>query len=434
MTSLESRIASRQAQVGVIGLGYVGLPLAVEIARQGFIVKGLDRDPGRVAEINSAEAQVNNCPAEVLNQLVEAGWLQSTADFSVLQELDIILICVPTPLTPTREPDLSYVVEAAGQVARYQRRDQLIVLESTSYPTTTEELLLPILSGNGLGVGEDFFLAFSPERIAPGLEDFTIKNIPKLVAGVTGRCSEMARLFYEQFVDRVITMSSPRAAEMSKLLENVFRCVNIALMNELMMLCDRMGVDIWEVIDAASTKPFGFMPFYPGPGLGGHCIPVDPFYLSWKATEYDFHTEFIELAGKINMAMPYYVVDRIAAALNGEHKSLGGSQVLILGVAYKRDIADVRNSPALKIVELLLARGAEVSYHDPFVAALKVQDRSYVSAPLSHDLLGGADCVVIVTDHSAVDYEAVAEKAKLVVDTRGVLRTLGLKSSLEKMG
>ena len=426
--SLAEKIATRQCRVGVMGLGYVGLPLALEIARAGFHVIGLEKDDSRAGKVNNGQSYLEDVPQERLNGFVSNGQLKATTDFSVIADLDVVIMCVPTPLTKAKEPDISCIGEACRSVAKYLGKDKLISVESTSFPTTTEGVVLPILESEGLKVGKDFYLIFSPERIDPGSKRYGVRDIPKLVGGVTPRCTELGKLFYEQFIDHVLVVSSPRVAEMAKLLENIFRCVNIALINELMMLSERMNIDIWEVIEAASSKPFGFMPFYPGPGLGGHCIPVDPFFLSWKAREYDFHTQFIELAGNINERMPYWVVDKISAALNTHQKSLNGSRVLLLGVAYKKDVGDVRSSPALRVIELLADKGAEITYHDAHVPAITVAGRKYASAPLTRALLRESDCVAIITDHSNVDYVKVVQWSELVVDTRGVLRHLDFSS------
>lgn len=420
--SLAGRITSKDARVGVIGMGYVGLPLAVVIARAGFNVVGIDIDKEKIARINDGESYIPDIESSSLKDVVEKGLFSATTDFSALNDVDIISICVPTPLSEMHEPDISYVRSAANEVARYLKSGQLVILESTTYPGTTEEIILPILEESGLTVGKDFYLAFSPERVDPGNKKFGIHNTPKVVGGITGDCTGLATSFYSQFVQMVVPVSSTQAAEMTKLLENIFRCVNIALVNELMLLCDRMDINIWEVIDAASSKPFGFMPFFPGPGLGGHCIPIDPFYLSWKARQYDFHTEFIELAGKTNESIPYYVVSKVSEALNSHEKSVKGSKVLVLGLAYKKDIGDTRESPALKIISLLEKLGAHIEYHDPYAAREIINTKTYESVDLTSDVVAGSDCVLVVTDHSSVDYTMVAENAKLIVDTRNRLK------------
>ncbi|MDI6717044.1 MAG: nucleotide sugar dehydrogenase [Actinomycetota bacterium] len=420
--SLTDKITSKSARVAIIGMGYVGLPLSVAIAQAGFKVTGIDLDKEKVSKLNDGESYISDIETPVVKELAKAGLLSATTDFSVIKEVDIVSICVPTPLSEMREPDISYVRSAANEVAKYLKCGQLIILESTTYPGTTEEVILPILEESGLTVGKDFYLAFSPERVDPGNKTYGIKNTPKIVGGVTQTCTKVAEQFYGQFIERVVPVSSTRAAEMTKLLENIFRCVNIALVNELMLLCDRMDINIWEVIDAASTKPFGFMPFFPGPGLGGHCIPIDPFYLSWKARQYDFHTEFIELAGKTNESIPYYVVSKVGEALNSHEKSIKGSNILILGIAYKKDIGDTRESPALKIIALLEKLGAQIAYHDPYVAEEIIGTKTYKSVELTPEVVQESDCVLIVTDHSSVDYSLIAENARLIVDTRNKLK------------
>ncbi len=430
---------SSPLRVGIIGCGYVGLPLALRFAEAGHHVVGFDTDPKKVETLNASQSYIRHIPATKIEQYVRSEQFTATTDFARLREVDAVLICVPTPLDERREPDLSYVEQTVRSVAPNLQRGQLIVLESTTYPGTTEELVLPILEQSGLrcpiargpeaeNTSTDFFLAFSPEREDPGNKQYGLAQIPKVVGGVNPPSSRAAQALYAQVVARVVPVSSARAAEMSKLLENIFRCVNIALVNELKLLCMRMGIDIWEVIDSAATKPFGFMPFYPGPGLGGHCIPVDPFYLSWKAREYDFATRFIELAGEINTAMPYHVVDAVAAALNERQKSLKGSRILVLGVAYKKDVDDLRESPTLKIMQLLRERGAHVDYNDPHFPRLhKMRHYDYSgmeSVELSPKTLASYDCVVIATDHSCYDYAGIVEAAQLVVDTRNATRRI----------
>ncbi len=428
-----------QLKVGIIGCGYVGLPLALRFAEAGHRVTGFDTDPGKVSKLNAGKTYIEHIPQTKIQQFVNSRHFRATSDFAKLKEADAIIICVPTPLDERREPDLSYVEQTALSIQPNLQKGQLVVLESTTYPGTTEELVLPILERSGLrcpiGKGPeaenlpvDFFLAFSPEREDPGNKQFGLAQIPKVVGGLNPASGRAAQALYAQVVSRVVPVSSTRAAEMAKLLENIFRCVNIALVNELKLLCLRMGIDIWEVIDAASTKPFGFMPFYPGPGLGGHCIPVDPFYLSWKAREYDFSTRFIELAGEVNTAMPYHIVDAIAAALNQHQKSLKGSKLLILGVAYKKDVDDLRESPTLKIMQLLHERGVKLDYNDPYFPQLhKMRHYDYSnmkSVPLNPQTIGSYDGVVIATDHSSYDYAAIVDAAKLVVDTRNATRRL----------
>ncbi len=414
-------IDSKRALVGVIGMGYVGLPLALEFCRSGFRVLGFDTDHKKVDELNEGGSYIGHIPSENVRSFSRAGLFSATSDFSRLSETDCITICVPTPLNEQKEPDLTYVAETSAAIAKNLRKGQLVILESTTYPGTTEELVLPILSRNKLVVGRDFFVAYSPEREDPGNRRYPIEKIPKVVGGVSASCSELADRLYSKIFQRVVRVSSPRAAEMTKLLENIFRCVNIALVNEMKMLSERMGIDIWEVIDAASTKPFGFMPFYPGPGLGGHCIPIDPFYLSWKAREYDFNTRFIELAGEVNTSVPYHVVQGIGEALNAKNKSISGSRILILGIAYKPDVDDMRESPAIKIIELLRNRKANISYNDPHIPQfprLRKYDLNLKSVELSPKLLGSMDCVVIVTNHSSYDYDFIVKHSKMVIDTR----------------
>jgi UDP-N-acetyl-D-glucosamine dehydrogenase len=418
---LTEKISNRSARVGIVGLGYVGLPLAVEFAKAGFSVTGIDAIESKVARINAGDSYVQDVDSKAVSSLVEAGKLRATTDFSVVAELDTLNICVPTPLRKTKDPDMSFIVSACQEIAKYFRPGSLVILESTTYPGTTEELVLPILTGSGLQAGRDFFLCFSPERVDPGNPDFQTRNIPKVVGGVTPACTQMGTLFYSQALQTVVPVSSTQVAEMVKLLENTFRMINIGLVNEMAMMCTRMGIDIWEVIDAAATKPFGFMPFYPGPGLGGHCIPIDPFYLSWKSKQAGIEARFIELAGNINGQMPHFVVDKVQNALNDHGKAVKGSKIHVLGVAYKRDIEDVRESPALDIMHLLKRRGADITFSDPYVPSVRIEGEIYFSS----DLLGslqGADCVVIVTDHSSVDYAVVVNEARLIVDTRNALR------------
>jgi len=402
-------------EVAIVGAGYVGLPLGRCFAEARIPVVLVDIDAERVEAINRGESHVEDVPAKTLAALLEAGTLSATTNYDAIRDADAIVVALPTPLSVNREPDLTIVMSAAREVGRRLRTGQLVSLESTTYPGTTREEVLPILAGSGLEVGKDFFLAFSPERIDPGREDWTVKTTPKVVGGVTPACTEKAVAFYGRAIDTVVSVSSPEAAELTKLLENIFRSVNIALVNELAQLCDRMHVDVWEVIEAAATKPFGFMSFKPGPGLGGHCLPVDPFYLAWKAREFDFYTEFIELAGKVNENMPYFCLEKITRALNSDEKSVKGSHVHLVGVSYKADVGDLRESPALKLVELLRDEGAEVSYHDPHVSELP--DHGLTSVDLDGSV-GKADCVAIVTAHSGIDYAELAEKAQLVVDFR----------------
>ena len=414
---LQGKLASKAARVGIVGLGYVGLPLAVEFAAAGFHVVGIDVQASKVDALNRGESYIQDIPTSVLRPLVEQGRITATTDFSAVRDLDTINICVPTPLRKTKDPDMSFIVSACEEIAKYFGPGKLVILESTTYPGTTDELVLPMLAKSGLRIGEDFFLCFSPERVDPGNARFQTRNIPKVVGGVTAACSEMGRRFYSQALETVVAVSSTRAAEMAKLLENTFRMINIGLVNELAIMCDRMGIDVWEVIDAAATKPFGFMPFYPGPGLGGHCIPIDPFYLSWKTKQAGIEARFIELAGYINGQMPHFVVDKIQKALNDRTKPVRGSHVHILGVAYKKDIDDVRESPALDIILLLEHLGAKVTYSDPHVPAIRLDTQSLESSDLDASV-AAADCVVVITNHTSIDYDRVLERAHLIVDTR----------------
>ena len=424
---LAAAIAERRALVGIVGLGYVGLPLALTFAERGFPVLGFDVDGSKVERLAAGESYIDHVPAARVGALVDAGRLAATVDFARLAEADAVLLCVPTPLTPQREPDMSYVVATVRAVARTLRTGQLVVLESTTWPGTTEELVAPLLEAGGLVCGRDFFLAYSPEREDPGNAGFSTSTIPKLVGGVDEVSADLAAALYEGAVERVVRTSSARTAEAAKLTENIFRAVNIALVNELKVAYDRMGIDVWEVLDAAATKPFGFMRFDPGPGWGGHCIPVDPFYLSWKAREHGVSTRFIELAGEVNVAMPRYVVAKLQGALNDRGKAVKGARVLLLGLAYKRDVADPRESPAFEILDQLLRLGAEVTYHDPHVPEAPPM-RTWPDLPamrsveLTPEVVGAQDAVVVVTDHRAVDYGMVAEHAALVVDTRRVVR------------
>ncbi len=419
--SLQNKIKARTARVGIVGLGYVGLPLAVEFARAGFSVTGIDVRKDKVAKLNLGHSHVRDVPSIALSPLVDGGRFSATTDFSVVEDLDTISIAVPTPLRQTKDPDMSYIVSACQEVAKYLGPGKLVVLESTTYPGTTDELVLPMLERQDLAVGEDFFLCFSPERVDPGNLRHHTRNIPKVVGGITPACTRMGCLFYSQALDKVVPVSSTKVAEMVKLLENTFRMINIGLVNELAMMCDRMGINVWEVIDAAATKPFGFMPFYPGPGLGGHCIPIDPFYLSWKTKQAGIEARFIELAGYINGQMPHFVVDKVQNALNDVGKPLRGSQVHVLGVAYKRDIDDVRESPALDILLLLDQKGARITYSDPYVPKIQLNHRQLSSAD-TLTMTEEADCVVLVTDHVRFDYPAILERAKLIVDTRNAFK------------
>jgi UDP-N-acetyl-D-glucosamine dehydrogenase len=423
-SGLKDKIEQKTARIAVVGLGYVGLPLAMGFAKAGFRVTGLDDNQEKNRMVNEGRDYINN-ESEILSSLVRNGLIGAVNDYGVLSEVDIICICVPTPLTRHREPDISYVVNVAEFVSRHLKRGQLVVLESTTYPGTTEEVVLPILEKSGLKGGQDFHLAFSPERVDPGNASYNTENTPKVIGGLTPECSELTRLLYEKVIVRVHKASSPRVAEMEKLLENIFRCVNIALMNELALLCRKMDISIWEVIELASTKPYGFMPFYPGPGLGGHCIPIDPFYLTWKAREYDFQTKFIELAGDINGRMPSFIVEMTTEALAVQFKCLRGSRILVLGAAYKKDIADHRESPSLKIMEELMKKGAEVSYNDDYIPVIHVSGKELHSVPL--DGLDKYDCVIIAADHSYYQFEKIADEALLVVDSRNAVKRRDLR-------
>ncbi len=420
--ALLERIRTKQAKVGVIGLGYVGLPLAVEFARHGFDVTGFDIDESKAAAINSGRSYIPDVAQQDLGSAVQANKLRATSDMKRLAEMDVIDIAVPTPLRKTKDPDLSYVVQAVEACAATLRRGQLIILESTTYPGTTDEVVQPMLEAKGLTADTDFFLAFSPERVDPGNQQFNTRNIPKIVGGTGPASTEVAAALYASAVDRVVPVSSTRVAEMVKLLENTFRAVNIGLVNEIALMSHKMNIDVWEVIDAAKTKPFGFMPFYPGPGLGGHCIPIDPFYLSWKARQTGFECRFIELAGHVNSSMPDYVVERVAEALNSVRKPINGSKILLVGMAYKKDVNDMRESPALDILELLLRRGAQVSYSDPWVPQITHDRHALTSVDLAAALNQNPDCAVICTDHSKFDYDALVRSGTLIVDTRNALR------------
>jgi len=422
---LTDKIRDKSAKVGIVGLGYVGLPLAVAFAESGFGVLGLDIQQKRVDLVNQGKSYIADVSGARLSSALANNLLEATTKQSRLEEIDAICICVPTPLTKTKEPDLSYVIHESEELSKYLRRGQLVVLESTTYPGTTREVMLPILERSGLRGGSDFYLAFSPERVDPGGKNYNIKNTPKIVGGIDPDSTEIAMLLYHQVAEVVVPVSCPEVAEMTKVFENVFRSVNIALVNELARLCERMNISVWEVIATASTKPFGYMPFYPGPGVGGHCIPLDPYYLANKAREYDFHTRFIELAAEINEHMPYYVVSRIMETLNAHGKSLNNAKVLVLGAAYKKDVGDIRESPSLKLIQLLGEKGARVSYNDPYISKIQLPHSSLSSVDLSEKNLSSADCVIIATDHSSYNWEQIANEAKLVFDTRGA--TTGLR-------
>lgn len=418
---LLQKISTRQARVAVIGLGYVGLPLAVGFAKAGFQTIGIDLDPRKIATLQVGESYIQDVPGAEVAPLVQAGRLTATADYSILSECDTVSICVPTPLSKTSDPDLSYVIAAADAIAEYLHPGLLIVLESTTYPGTTEEIVFPRMFNNGLHVGQDVFVAFSPERIDPGRSDYRLHNTPRVLGGMTPACGEVAQALYRCIVEQVVPVSSPAAAEMVKLLENTFRAVNIALVNEFLMMCDKLGLDAWEIIEAAATKPFGFTKFTPGPGVGGHCIPLDPHYLAWKLRTLNYNARFIQLASEINTGMPAYWVTRTAAALNEIERSLKGSCILVLGVTYKPDVDDVRESPALEIIRLLEAQGAWVSFHDPFVCSLREEGFDTPFTELTTETLAAADCVVLATNHSIFNWNLVRHSARLIVDTRYAL-------------
>lgn len=424
---LKEKIQSRKATLGVIGLGYVGLPLAVEMAKAGIKVYGIDVDEQKVRSISKGSSYVQDVPSTELRRLVKQGRLSATTDCRILKECDAIDICVPTPLRKTKDPDISYIVDAVERIRENMRRGQLIILESTTYPGTTEEVVLPRLSERGFKVGKDFFLAFSPERVDPGNKKYTTVSIPKVVGGITKDCTRIACELYKICIKTVVPVSSSTVAEMVKLLENTFRSVNIGLVNEICLMCNRMNIDVWEVIEAAGTKPFGFLKHYPGPGLGGHCIPIDPFYLSWKARIAGFEPRFIELAGQINSSMPEYVISKVTDALNQKRKSVSGSRILVLGVAYKRDVSDTRESPAIEIIRMLMAKAARVIYYDPYVPSLKVDSAEIRSSKLTPGVIKKQDCVVIVTDHTSLNYGMIVRNADLIVDTRNVLKKFRLK-------
>lgn len=425
---LTEKIKNRSARIGVIGLGYVGLPLVIRFCEERFRVIGFDVDPVKVKKLNRGESYIKHIHPERLKEIINKKAFEASSDYRRLKEVDCIIICVPTPLKKNKDPDLSYIKATSDEIARHLRKGQLVSLESTTYPGTTREILLTGFEAKGLKAGKDFFLVFSPEREDPGNPKYNTRNIPKVVGGITPQCTEAGGTLYEQIIDRVIIVQSTEVAEFTKLLENIFRSVNIALVNELKMLADRMGIDIWEVIEASSTKPFGFMPFYPGPGLGGHCIPIDPFYLSWKAKEYDFSTRFIELAGQINTGMPEYVVARTIEGLNTNGKCMKASKILVLGIAYKKDTDDTRESPALEIICMLKDRGAKVDYHDPHVPSFSGMRHypglSMRSVTLTENSLKRYDCAVIITDHSVYDYAWLVKNCKLIVDTRNAAKSI----------
>ncbi|HAE81878.1 MAG TPA: UDP-N-acetyl-D-glucosamine dehydrogenase [Ktedonobacter sp.] len=420
---LQEKISTRSLRVAVIGLGYVGLPLAITFAEAGFQVTGIDVDQQKVDQANRGESYIPDIASKTLQTLIDTKLLHFTTDYATLDDIDAISICVPTPLRKTRDPDISYIVSATREVQAHLHPGQLIILESTTYPGTTDEVVLPALESTGMKVGVDFFLAFSPERIDPGNPDFGTYNVPKIVGGITNDCTKLAQAFYGAAIEKIVPVSSTRVAEMAKLLENTFRAVNIGLVNEIAIICDKLGINVWEVIEAAATKPFGFMPFFPGPGLGGHCIPVDPHYLSWKLKTLDYTARFIELAAEINSSMPHYVVNKISDALNDQRRCFNGATILVLGVAYKRNVSDVRESPALDIIQELIERKSVVLYNDEYVPFLKLRDRTLHSQALSSGLLQAADCVVVVTDHSYYDIPWIIHEARCIVDTRNITRS-----------
>ena len=421
---LEKKIKSHTATVGIIGMGYVGLPLAVELANKGFNVIGIDINLKKVSILNSGKSDIDDISDEQVRTLVRSKKLRCTADFSALKKCDVVPICVPTPLNKTKDPDVSFILSAANEIKKYLHPGQLVVLESTTYPGTTEELLRPLLESTGLKVGKDFFLAFSPERVDPGNPKFGTKNTPRVVGGTTPVCSRLAKLFYEQAINWVIPLSSTQSAEMVKLLENTFRSVNIGLVNELALMCDKLGINVWEIIEAADSKPFGFMKFYPGPGLGGHCIPIDPHYLSWKLKALNYYARFIELAGDINSHMPEYVVHRLNRIFNQRKMALSGSNILILGATYKRDIKDLRESPALDVIRLLQSEGAKVQYNDPHAPCIDMDTYVMKSIKLTPQLLKKSDCVLIITDHKAYDYEWIVKHSQMIFDTRNAAKNV----------
>jgi UDP-N-acetyl-D-glucosamine dehydrogenase len=435
LETLKRNIEARKMTAAVIGLGYVGLPLAMEIEAAGFKVIGIDLDENKISSLREGKSYILDVNDATVGRAVREGRFVPTSDFSTLCDADSVSICVPTPLSKSRDPDISFILAATQQIRKYLHAGQLVVLESTTYPGTTEELILPELESSGLCAGRDFFLAFSPERIDPGNKAFTTRNTPKIVGGVTEQCTEMARIFYSQFIENVIPVSSSKCAEMVKLLENTFRSVNIGMVNEMALMCDLLGVDVYEVIDAAATKPFGFIPFYPGPGLGGHCIPIDPHYLAWKLKALNFQARFIGLASEVNGMMPSVVTGLVADGLNRQSKSIRGSKVLILGIAYKKDVSDCRESPALDVMRMLNDKGALLSYNDPFVPCLRFAGKSVESVELTPEFLNSQDCVVILTDHSAYDFGTIAAASKLVIDTRNATKNLpGFRDRIMKLG
>lgn len=434
MKSLSKAISNKTAAVGVIGLGYVGLPLAVEIAKSGYKTIGFDVQAAKVEMVNEARNYIDDIDPDDLRNAVADGKLRATCDFACINELDCVIMCVPTPLDEYFQPDITYIIKASEQISKYMHGDMLIILESTTYPGTTDDVVRPILEKSGLKCGKDFYLAFSPERIDPGNKVYKTRNTPKVVGGVTPACTDAAALLYDNVLDsEVLKVSSPKVAEMEKIHENTFRNVNIALANEMAIICDKMGIDVWEVIEAAKTKPYGFMPFYPGAGVGGHCIAVDPFYLTWKTREYGYHTKLIETAGEINNSMPEFVLDRTMKMLNRFGKALNGSKVLVLGAAYKPDINDVRESPALKVMDLLVKNGADLSYNDPYVGHFSYKGRDYHSVELDAEILNEADIVIITTAHTDYDYDFIQRNSKFIFDTKNAMKDVMDRTNIEKL-
>jgi UDP-N-acetyl-D-glucosamine dehydrogenase len=431
--NIEKKILEKKAKIGIIGLGYVGLPLAVNFARNGFMVYGMDIDIGRVRRLRKAKSYILDVPSSQIKEVMRDKHFSVHSDFRPIRKLDAVIICVPTPLYKTREPDVSYIVASVKSIKKYMKRGQLIILESTTYPGTTEEVMLPLLEGGGMKEGKDFYLAFSPERIDPGNKRYDTKNTPKIIGGVSKKSTQLAKKLYEQAIDKVIPVSSSKVAEMVKLLENTFRIVNIGLVNEIMLMCDKMCINVWEVIDAAKTKPYGFMPFYPGPGVGGHCIPVDPIYLSWKARMHGFEARFIDLASNVNSRMPRYVVGKVTEGLNECGKPLRCSNILVVGVAYKKDVKDLRESPSLEIIDLLVKKGALVSYYDPYLPYLKIHGINLKSVKFDSGSFKDSDCVVIATDHSNVDYDFIAKNSSLIVDTRNALKSIKRRDNIVRL-
>jgi UDP-N-acetyl-D-glucosamine dehydrogenase len=435
LDTMKKLIESRKATAAVIGLGYVGLPLAMEMLGAGFNVIGIDLDRNKIAALKEGKSYIRDVDEQIISDAISSGRFFPTSDFSNLAKADSVSICVPTPLSKSRDPDISFILAATEEIRKYLHKGQLIVLESTTYPGTTEELILPELGGSGLKVGSDFYLAFSPERIDPGNKAFTTRNTPKIVGGVTPECTEIAHLFYSQFIEKVFPVTSTKCAEMVKLLENTFRSVNIGMVNEMAQMCDLLGVDVYEVIDAAATKPFGFIPFYPGPGLGGHCIPIDPHYLAWKLKALNFQARFIELASEINGMMPAVVTSLVADGLNRSAKSIRNSKILVLGVAYKKNVSDCRESPALDVMRMLSEKGAALIYNDPYVPTLRLGKNTMNSTQLSSDAIARQDCVIILTDHSDYDFKAIVAAARLVIDTRNATKDLNaFTDNIMKLG